>query len=301
MEANTNPALEVGFCTTGTTIDIPEQLQLLGVTPENPTIHGHVINKLFNMIFENLNHQKKKGISFWESDEEYEATSNNIDICRRNNKIYFCKQSHNDTGDTPKDPATNPDYWTVLYDLDKPLFDEFNKYALKNGSNQNLFKVKNAVADDEAVAKKQLEDILASFDTMPTGSVITYPVNNIPDGFLECNGAELSRTTYAGLFSSIGVAYGVGDGTTTFKIPDLRGEFIRGFDNGRGVDSGRTVGSWQEDIFKSHNHTFDGYFLTGSSGGYGWHPGASNNSAIGYTGGTETRPRNIAMMYCIKY
>lgn len=123
--ANENPELEVGFCTEGTAIDIPESLRLLGVTPENPTIHGHVINKLFKMIFENLNHQKKKAISFWEPDEYYIATANNIDICRRNNKIYFCKQTHNDTGDAPKDPATNPDYWTVLYDLDKPIYDNF--------------------------------------------------------------------------------------------------------------------------------------------------------------------------------
>lgn len=141
MEANKNPDLEVGFCTTGTKIDIPEQLQLLGVTPENPTIHGHVINKLFNMIFENLNHQKKKAISFWEPDEEYEATANNIDICRRNNKIYFCKQSHNDTGDTPKDPATNPTYWGLLYDLDNPP-------ALGNHSHSNYLSNETGIASN---------------------------------------------------------------------------------------------------------------------------------------------------------
>ncbi len=163
--ANENPKLEVGFCTDGTTIDIPESLRLLGVTPENPTIHGHVINKLFKMIFENLNHQKKKAISFWEPDEYYIATENNIDICRRNNKIYFCKQTHNDTGTTPKDPATNPDYWTVLYDLDKPLFDEFNKYALKNGNASNLFKVKDAEDDDEAVSLSQMNSALQNVES----------------------------------------------------------------------------------------------------------------------------------------
>jgi len=163
--ANENPELENGFCTEGTVIDIPESLRLLGVTPENPTIHGHVINKLFKMIFENLNHQKKKAISFWESDEYYEATANNIDICRRNNKIYFCKQTHNDTGNAPKDPATNPDYWTVLYDLDKPLFDEFAKYALKNGSASNLFKVKDAENDDEAVSLSQMNTALENVET----------------------------------------------------------------------------------------------------------------------------------------
>lgn len=196
--ANENPELEVGFCINGTVIDIPESLRLLGVTPENPTIHGHVINKLFKMIFENLNHQKKKAISFWEPDEYYIATANNIDICRRNNKIYFCKQTHNDTGDAPKDPATNPDYWTILYDLDKPLFDEFAKYALKNGSSINLFKVKNAVADDEAVAKKQMEDFInnqtkfidkkkdasGNVDLILTGGLYAYSstLTNLPSG-----------------------------------------------------------------------------------------------------------------------
>lgn len=165
MEANTNPDLEKGFCTTGTKIDIPEQLQLLGVTPENPTIHGHVINKLFNMIFENLNHQKKKGISFWEPDEEYEATANNIDICRRNNKIYFCKQSHNDTGTAPKDPATNPDYWTVFYDLDKPLESTYalinhnhdTTYAQLGGLDTQTFLVKAGTTAKSAVNKEQME------------------------------------------------------------------------------------------------------------------------------------------------
>lgn len=132
--ANENPELEVGFCTEGTAIDIPESLRLLGVTPENPTIHGHVINKLFKMIFENLNHQKKKAISFWEPDEYYIATANNIDICRRNNKIYFCKQTHNDTGTAPKDPATNPDYWTVLYDLDNPASEKHFVYVSRNSN-----------------------------------------------------------------------------------------------------------------------------------------------------------------------
>ena len=118
MGPNTNPLLEDGFCTTGTKNDIPETLRLLGLTPENPILDGRVVNKIFNMIFENLNHQKKKGFAFWQTDSYYEATENNIDICRRNNQIYFCIQTHNETGEEPKAPETNPDYWTLLLDLD---------------------------------------------------------------------------------------------------------------------------------------------------------------------------------------
>lgn len=120
MGANTNPDLEKGFCTTGAKLDIPETLEILGITPENPILDGRVVNKIFNMIFENLNHQKKKGFAFWEAESYYEATENNIDICRRNNQIYFCIQTHNETGEEPKTPETNLDYWTLLLDLDNP-------------------------------------------------------------------------------------------------------------------------------------------------------------------------------------
>jgi len=133
---------------------------------------------------------------------------------------------------------------------------------------------------------------------VPVGSIHTFPHNSVLEGFLECNGAELSRTTYANLYAVIGDTYGAGDGSTTFNIPDLRGEFIRGFDNGRGIDSGRGIGTAQLDEFKSHTHgdgIVSGNSISSTSSFY-W---AVGNTAA--SGGTETRPRNIAMMYCIKY
>jgi len=66
-------------------------------------------------------------------------------------------------------------------------------------------------------------------------------MNAAPDGWRACSGQAVSRTTYAALFAAIGTEYGVGDGSTTFDLPDLRGEFLRGWDNGRGVDSGRVL------------------------------------------------------------
>ena len=92
--------------------------------------------------------------------------------------------------------------------------------------------------------------------TAPTSSITAIPVNSVPTGYLECNGAAISRATYADLFAVIGTNYGVGDGSTTFNLPDLRGEFIRGFDNGRGIDSGRLIGSPQADELKAHAHDF---------------------------------------------
>lgn len=78
-----------------------------------------------------------------------------------------------------------------------------------------------------------------------TGTIETWATNVCPTGYLECSGDAVSRTTYADLFSVLGTSFGVGDGTTTFNLPDLRGEFIRGWDHGRGVDSGRSLGSFQ--------------------------------------------------------
>jgi hypothetical protein len=75
-----------------------------------------------------------------------------------------------------------------------------------------------------------------------------------PAGWLKANGAAISRATYANLFAAIGTSFGPGDGETTFNLPDLRGTFIRGFDDGRGVDPGRPYGSTQSGANLSHTH-----------------------------------------------
>lgn len=142
--------------------------------------------------------------------------------------------------------------------------------------------------------------------TIPQGIILPFSSSSVPSGFLECDGSAISRTTYSGLFSLMGTTFGIGDGSTTFNIPDLRGEFIRGWDNSRGIDSGRSFGSSQLDEFKSHNHgvTPQSYLIprniTGTGRAYG---SGAIDTAQTFTadGGSETRPRNIALMYCIKY
>ena len=108
------------------------------------------------------------------------------------------------------------------------------------------------------------------------------------------------RTTYAALFAVVGTTYGAGDGSTTFNLPDLRGEFIRGLDSGRGVDSGRALGSFQADEIKAHTHTV----TTGGTGsaidGGGDRDSDDGTQATSSFGGVETRPRNIAMNYIVK-
>lgn len=134
-----------------------------------------------------------------------------------------------------------------------------------------------------------------------TGLIAFFAQATAPDGWLECNGAAVSRTTYADLFAEIGTDNGAGDGTTTFNLPDLRGEFIRGWDNGRGVDSGRARGAAQAQAMQAHQHSvanaIAGFADTGGSGVAAVISGSTNTTS---TGGTETRPRNIALLGCIK-
>ena len=144
--------------------------------------------------------------------------------------------------------------------------------------------------------------VLANAVANPTGTVIAFSTSSIPSGYIKCNGANVSRTTYASLFAVVGTLYGVGDGSTTFKLPDLRGEFVRGWADGRAVDTGRGIGTYQADDFKSHNHGVNWAVAAGS--GYPGFDGTGDRYVGGNTGskgGTETRPRNRALMYVIKY
>ena len=130
----------------------------------------------------------------------------------------------------------------------------------------------------------------------------------MPSGYLECDGAAVSRTTYADLFAAIGTTWGAGNGSSTFNVPDLRGEFVRGWDNGRGIDTDRTFASFQDHQLQSHSHTesynvaSSGQDQAGSGSGDNDNVGSKQTDTSGTTGnfGTETRPRNIAMMYVIK-
>jgi len=161
------------------------------------------------------------------------------------------------------------------------------------------------------------------------GTVTWFATNTAPTGYLKANGAVVSRTIYADLFAAIGTTFGAGDGSTTFGLPDLRGEFIRGWDDGRGVDSGRAFGSAQLDQMQqitgtigTTNRSANGAILANqtSSGALSYggsqllnsagnsSPATGNseivldsaNSPSARTG-SETRPRNIALLACIKF
>lgn len=155
-------------------------------------------------------------------------------------------------------------------------------------------------ADQATTYTKTETDAAIAAAGVPIGVSILWNSTAVPTGFLKENGAAISRTTYAALFAIIGTTFGVGDGSTTFNLPDSRGEFFRGLDDGRGVDSGRALGTAQGDEFKSHTHTTGIQMLTskeGFGGGNGAFPGTVATSA---TGGSETRPRNVTKLALIR-
>lgn len=160
------------------------------------------------------------------------------------------------------------------------------------------------MAANKGYVDTQIAGIPAAQDLTPAGTVIWTARNTAPTGYVKANGAAISRSTYSALFSAIGTTFGSGDGSTTFNVPDLRGEFVRGWDDSRGIDSGRSFGSAQADDFESHTHSISPSNVTGRAGGFTAGPGSQQLSdatlVIGNTGGTETRPRNIALLACIK-
>lgn len=159
------------------------------------------------------------------------------------------------------------------------------------------------------------------------GTVAFFARSSAPTGWLKCNGAAISRTDYDDLFDSIGTDYGVGDGSTTFNLPDLRGEFVRCWDDSRGIDSGRSLtatsvadiqdwaveqftGSFQMPlnqieyslggIFNNKAYT---YMLELNSYITGYRSGSRIyvDSSAQINSSTETRPRNVPLLSCIKY
>ena len=176
---------------------------------------------------------------------------------------------------------------------------------------------------ERAVTSANVEAALASLDSgIAAGTIITYAGNSAPADWFECDGSAVSRTTYADLYAVVGDTYGAGDGSTTFNLPDLRGEFLRGWDDGRGVDSGRVLGSSQSSDNKGHSHTASvsdpGHFhyvqtAPGSglairlvnNGSTQWAQTGSATTNVSVSnsteGSSEFRPRNIALMYCIKH
>ena len=173
-----------------------------------------------------------------------------------------------------------------------------------------------------ATAKAAIQNL------MPAGAVLPFAGGNVPTGFLEANGQYVNKTTYAALYAAIGNAYGATP--SDFKLPDYRGYFLRGWDHGRGIgpdrgsrenrgdgNTGDVVGTVQNDAFQGHWHSVStspnlarmhDYHGRGGSDWtmFAWDATVAVRDPINGSHGSvkvssETRPKNISVMYIIKY
>lgn len=215
----------------------------------------------------------------------------------------------------------NPQTGTPATDLDDDYFDmlqeelcsvvEASGASLEKGRNDQLLTAlralllsrKNPFGDikSDGTVKTALENLdLGEGSALPVGVPVPWPSATPPTGWLKCNGAPFSAEEYPELAK----AY------PTNKLPDLRGEFIRGWDDGRGADNGRVLLSTQGDAFKVHSHNFDrscGLKGFDPTGGFDVVTADVNVETINQptrstvaVGGSETRPRNIAFNYIVR-
>ena len=187
--------------------------------------------------------------------------------------------------------------------------------------------------------------------TVPTGSIMWFPATSAPSGYLIAEGQLISRTTYASLWTFAqasgnlvsdttwtGGQYGSfsqGDGSTTFRLPQLGGYFIRNLDNGNGIDPSRAIGTVQQNQNQSHTHTATSTSSVSDpghnhlsnavgminptinwvgTGGLSYRNAndtytgnaftgisVSTTTSLANAGGSESRPVNIPLLCCIKY
>ena len=197
------------------------------------------------------------------------------------------------------------------------------------------------VAETVAGSALDLSVTPAGLGAFLTGMIAFFPATAAPTGWIKANGALVSRATFFNLWAVAQAsgnlvtdaawvaangptgAFSQGDGSTTFRVPDLRGNFLRAWDDGRGVDAGRGIGTFQDDLIESHSHgvtitdpghshTLPGQTIASVSGfqggtSFGYAGSTTNVATTGITasanntGGAETRPRNIALLPCIKF
>jgi hypothetical protein len=192
-------------------------------------------------------------------------------------------------------------------------------HVIANTNPLRLEGLQEGAATDSILTVNNTGVVRQSANPMPAGSIISFAGAAAPAGFLICDGSAVSRTDYADLFAVLATTYGVGNGTTTFNLPDLRGEFIRGADAGRGVDPGRVLGSNQvaSPVVGDDNNVPNDYSMQVA----GTSPQFFDNYDASYVGinmfysagpsyvtpATKTgflrgsRPKNVALNYIVRY
>ncbi|QEN46345.1 phage tail protein [Pseudomonas protegens] len=178
--------------------------------------------------------------------------------------------------------------------------------------------ITDAYTKSVTYTKAEIEALLKNMSALPVGAMVPFPKGTVPAGFLEVDGSVQSTRTYPDLAAYLGNTFNKGDeGVGSFRLPESRGEFFRGWDHGRGIDAGRVLGVYQDDALQNILGNVGGvrndsaptapngaFYATADAGGF---QGAGGRfSVVNFDASrvvrtaTETRPRNLAVMWCIK-
>nr|WP_243433741.1 MULTISPECIES: phage tail protein [Pseudomonas] len=186
--------------------------------------------------------------------------------------------------------------------------------------------ITDAYTKSVTYTKAEIEALLKNMSALPVGAMVPFPKGTVPAGFLEVDGSVQSAATYPDLAAYLGTTFNTGgEGAGNFRLPESRGEFFRGWDHGRGVDSGRSIGSRQaativsagdgtktsaavvsfyngaDDSIEAHKSRLnsDGTPSFPLTGILDINAGATGSDATPYSA-MYVRPRNLAVMWCIK-
>ena len=193
----------------------------------------------------------------------------------------------------------------------------------------------------DSYTKAEIHALLATAGSVPVGTMLPFPVDVIPPGYVVVDGGLYPDALYPELTAFLGKKYNLpGDPAGQTRKPESRGEFFRGADHGRGIDPGRAVGTYQGEDYKRHAHREVGFVdgvagqigatgvigaavtasifgkvfgraavagaksyretAPGSISGGGDDGSGAGGLTSGDSGGEETRPRNLAVLWCIK-
>lgn len=239
-------------------------------------VEREVMNTLFHDITDNISHYQRRSFPEWvtPADNGGQAYPYARQAVVLYNNNLFVSLTDNNTSI----PGVDESEWQPF------IYQRASKEQAITGKDRNTLITPETLLCGLSNFQQVLKPYL-----LPIGSIIAWPGTIPPDGWLELNGAGFDETLYPDLAKLFPAGV----------LPDFRGEFIRGWDHGRDIDAERNILSWQADEIRSHRHSY--YDNTGRGGG----AGPAINQGMGqkftdYTGGNETRPRNIAVMYIIK-
>ncbi|MDF2641530.1 MAG: phage-related tail fiber protein-like protein [Pseudomonas sp.] len=191
-----------------------------------------------------------------------------------------------------------------------------NRGVVLSGDNPDTLA---AMGIKDTYTAAEIDELIAKATAMPVGTVVSFPLNKMPAGFVELDGSVKSSTVYPDLSAYLGTAFNKGnEGAGNFRLPDMRAEFLRGWDHGRGIDTGRAIGSAQLGTLVVFDSNYSGGASVDIARATAVEAQADTykdsdypNVGISYTtagvtagaypsGGGVARPRNVAVMWCIK-